>query len=79
MLVFISLLPGLSPAVPLLIVVNEFELIALAVTAFIAVFIAQDGETNWLEGALLLAVYIILALAFFLLPGVGEAAAAVIH
>ncbi len=78
-LVFISLLPGLSPAGPLLIVYNEFELIALAVTSFIAAFIAQDGETNWLEGAMLLAVYVILALAFFFLPGVGEAAAAVIH
>jgi Ca2+:H+ antiporter len=28
----------------------------------------MDGESNWLEGAALLAVYLILALAFFLLP-----------
>jgi Ca2+:H+ antiporter len=28
----------------------------------------MDGESNWLEGAELLAVYLILALAFFLLP-----------
>jgi len=32
------------------------------------VFVSQDGESNWLEGAELLAVYVILALAFFLLP-----------
>jgi Ca2+:H+ antiporter len=30
--------------------------------------VAQDGESNWLEGALLLAVYVVLGLAFFFLP-----------
>lgn len=29
--------------------------------------IAQDGETTWFEGVLLLAVYALLALAFFFL------------
>jgi Ca2+:H+ antiporter len=30
--------------------------------------IAHDGETNWMEGVQLLAVYAILALGFFFLP-----------
>jgi len=30
--------------------------------------VAQDGESNWLEGVLLLAVYLILGLAFYFLP-----------
>ncbi len=30
--------------------------------------VSQDGETHWLEGALLLAVFFILALAFYHLP-----------
>jgi Ca2+:H+ antiporter len=30
--------------------------------------IASDGESNWLEGVLLLAVYLILALVFYFLP-----------
>ena len=30
--------------------------------------VAEDGESNWLEGLMLLAVYVILALAFFFLP-----------
>ena len=30
--------------------------------------VAQDGESNWLEGALLLAVYLVLGIAFFFLP-----------
>ncbi|MGQ9907760.1 MAG: calcium/proton exchanger [Candidatus Flexifilum sp.] len=63
-LVFISLLfPD-----KLLLVFNEFELIALIGTTLLAAFIALDGESNWLEGAMLLAVYLILALAFFFLP-----------
>ncbi len=41
------------------------ELIAIAVSVFIAKSISQDGETNWFEGALLLLVYIILSCAFF--------------
>ena len=63
-LVFISYFMGN----PMLLVFNEFELLALIVGVIIAVFVAEDGESNWLEGAELLAVYLILALAFFLLP-----------
>jgi Ca2+:H+ antiporter len=63
-LVFISLLFDST----LLLVFTEFEIIALAAASFIAAFIAQDGESNWLEGAMLLAVYIILGIAFFYLP-----------
>src|SRR6185369_819884 len=42
----------------------------LAVKAAVGVvnLVAQDGESNWLEGALLLAVYVVLGLAFFFLP-----------
>jgi Ca2+:H+ antiporter len=31
--------------------------------------VSSDGESNWLEGATMLAVYLILALAFFLIKG----------
>jgi len=30
--------------------------------------VSQDGESNWLEGAQLLGLYTILALAFFFVP-----------
>jgi Ca2+:H+ antiporter len=63
-LVFISLLMGH----PLTLVFNQFEIVALFVGVLIAAFVAQDGESNWLEGAQLLAVYAILALAFFFVP-----------
>jgi Ca2+:H+ antiporter len=44
---------------------NPLELIAIAGSAFAVNSIAQDGETTWFEGLLLLAVYTLLALAFF--------------
>jgi Ca2+:H+ antiporter len=43
---------------------NPLELIAIAAAAFAVNSIAQDGETTWFEGVLLLAVYVLLALAF---------------
>jgi Ca2+:H+ antiporter len=64
-LVFISLLFSET----LLLVFNIFELVALMAAALVAAFIAADGESNWLEGAQLLAVYIIIGVAFFFLPG----------
>jgi Ca2+:H+ antiporter len=37
--------------------------------------VAQDGETNWLEGAQLLAVYVILGIVFYFLPEVSQTVA----
>ena len=62
-LVFLSLALGH----PLTLVFNGFELIALIGAVVIVNQVAADGESNWLEGAELLALYLILALAFFLL------------
>lgn len=64
LLVFISLL---FPE-PLLLFFNQFELVVLIASIVIVAFIAQDGESNWLEGAMLLSVYLLIALAFFFLP-----------
>jgi Ca2+:H+ antiporter len=47
---------------------NNFEIVATIAATIIAAFISLDGESNWLEGAMLLVVYTILALAFFFLP-----------
>jgi Ca2+:H+ antiporter len=52
------------------------EVLAVFAAVLITGQIAGDGESNWLEGAQLLAVYLILALVFFFLPDtmVGGAA-----
>lgn len=63
-LVFVSLALGH----PLTLIFNVFELIALGSGVIITALVSADGESNWLEGSALLAVYAILALAFFLLP-----------
>jgi Ca2+:H+ antiporter len=63
-LVFISLLFGH----PLSLVFNSFELIALIGAVLIATLVSADGEASWLEGAELSAVYLMLALGFYLLP-----------
>lgn len=65
-LVFLSLV--LAPEA-LTLVFHPFELAALAAAALVAGLIAQDGRSNWMEGAQLLGVYLIIALAFFFLPG----------
>jgi Ca2+:H+ antiporter len=50
---------------PIPMVFNTWELIALIAAVLLAVAISQDGESNWLEGAQLIAVYLILATAFY--------------
>ncbi len=42
-----------------------FEVIVLGMSVLIASFISLDGESNWLEGAMLLAVDVIAAIGFF--------------
>jgi Ca2+:H+ antiporter len=64
-LVFVSLLFGQY----LNLIFNQFELLALVAAVVISALVALDGETNWLEGAQLLGVYLILAVAFFFIPG----------
>ncbi len=63
LLIFISLAFG--PGMDLMF--NYYELAAIAMAVMIAQFISADGESNWLEGLLLLAAYLIIAIAFFLL------------
>lgn len=64
-LVFISLLFDDK----LVLVFSSYELVALAAASFIAAQVAQDGESNWMEGAMLIAVYAVIGLAFFVIPG----------
>jgi Ca2+:H+ antiporter len=50
---------------------NPLELIAIAGTSVAVRTVAQDGETTWFEGVLLLTVYGLLALAFFFVTPAG--------
>jgi Ca2+:H+ antiporter len=44
------------------------EVLAVTVSVFMVSSIVHDGETNWMEGALLLGVYAILAAGFYFIP-----------
>ncbi|MGM9923609.1 MAG: calcium/proton exchanger [Bacillus sp. (in: firmicutes)] len=43
------------------------ELVAMVTSVFLLIIISNDGETNWFEGATLLAAYVIMGIGFFLL------------
>ena len=47
---------------------NLFETISLFVTAFVVNFLVLDGRSNYLEGSLLIAAYVIIALGAFFYP-----------
>jgi Ca2+:H+ antiporter len=64
LLVFVSLALGH----PLTLIFNTFELVALTAGVLVAALVSSDGESSWLEGVALISIYIILGLAFFLLP-----------
>ena len=61
-LIFLSLL-----FTPMSIIFNPFELVSLIASVIIANKAASDGQSNWLEGAQLMAVYFIIAAGFFIL------------
>jgi Ca2+:H+ antiporter len=65
-LVFASMLMGHSH--PLYLHFTPLELIAVILAVAVLALVCQDGESHWMEGAMLLAVYIIVALAFYHLP-----------
>ena len=50
---------------PMDLVFTPLEVAAVAAAVGISALIALDGESNWLEGALLMLVYVILAVSFF--------------
>ncbi len=65
-LVFLSYFVG--PA-PMDLQFTTFEVLAVVTAVGIIALVAQDGETNWMEGVQLVAVYLILGIAFYFLPG----------
>ena len=65
LLVFVSILIGH----PMDFVFSGLEVIAVALATISVAAIVLDGRTNWLEGAQLLAAYVIIAATFFFVGG----------
>jgi Ca2+:H+ antiporter len=64
-LIFASQLMGQ----PMDLIFTRFEVVAIAIAVIIAQTMTVDGESNWIEGAMLVAVYLILGVGFYHLPG----------
>ncbi len=62
---------------PMDLLFSTMEILSVILGVTIARMIAEDGESNWLEGAMLLMIYGILAVAFYVLPEASSHAAVV--
>ena len=63
----LMVLMGWALGVPLTLQFGSFETLVTFLAVLVANFIIQDGESNWLEGSMLLITYGIIALAFLFL------------
>jgi Ca2+:H+ antiporter len=53
---------------PMSLLFNPLEIAAIALSVLATVIVVMDGESNWVEGLQLVAVYLIIALAFYFVP-----------
>jgi Ca2+:H+ antiporter len=53
---------------PMTLIFRPMELVALLASSAIFAYVSLDGETDWLEGAQLVSLYLICAVAFFFVP-----------
>ena len=72
-LVFLSYVIGPQP---MDLIFTNFEVLAITLSVAIMALISQDGESNWMEGVQLLAVYAILGIGFLLFACVTREALA---
>jgi len=63
---------GMGQSQHLNLVFSPMEVVAVLLSVLIVVFLGINGETNWFEGAMLLALYAILAIAFFYIPSAAH-------
>jgi len=47
---------------------ETFETVVFFLSVLVVTYVCADGKSNWLEGAMLLGLYIIIALAFLVYP-----------
>jgi Ca2+:H+ antiporter len=58
---------------PMDLLFTPLEVVAVILGVIVARMVAEDGESNWLEGVMLLMLYAILGMVFFFLPESPEA------
>src|SRR5262249_21139338 len=53
---------------PMDVIFTPVEILAVILAVYVVRNITVDGQSNWLEGLMLLAVYLMLAFAFYFMP-----------
>ncbi len=53
---------------PMTLLFHPLEIAGIALSVLAIAIVSLDGESNWVEGLQLLAVYVVLAIAFYLMP-----------
>ena len=66
---------GVGDATYLNLVFSPLEVVAVALAVALVFILGVNGETNWFEGSLLLALYAILGIAFFFIPAAARTGA----
>lgn len=54
---------------PMDLLFTQFEVVSVAIAVIVAQTMTSDGESHWIEGVMMVAVYAILGVGFFFLPG----------
>lgn len=54
---------------PLTLLFDPYESIVLFLAVLTVNYIVQDGKSNWLEGMILMCLYVIVAISFWFYPG----------
>jgi Ca2+:H+ antiporter len=53
---------------PMTLLFEPLEIAGIALSVVATAIVALDGESNWVEGLQLMAVYVVLGIAFYLMP-----------
>ncbi|CDO95592.1 unnamed protein product [Kluyveromyces dobzhanskii CBS 2104] len=61
-------LVGWAIDVPMTLNFSTFETVVMLISVFLSNYLILDGESNWMEGSMSLAMYALVALAFFYYP-----------
>lgn len=69
----VLLLAGAAMGKPMLLLFSWPELVSMVAAVLLVVVLLLDGESNWLEGALALGAYVVMAVGFFMLKGFAPA------
>ncbi len=64
----VLVLASFAMGTPMTLLFHPFEIVAVGLSVVATTIVALDGESNWVEGLQLLAIYLVVAAAFYLIP-----------